>query len=105
MGRAAPLAFARDSADVAFGYRPQEEPDSRDVVELIKAAGRTELPLPRDIRDAAFCQRLVNRAAQDPGGLDILVNNAARQHPHKALKEIATDQFDWTFKTNVYTIF
>jgi NAD(P)-dependent dehydrogenase (short-subunit alcohol dehydrogenase family) len=105
MGRAAAIAFAREGADVAFGYLPAEEPDAREVVQLIEAAGQKAVPLPGDIRDEAFCKKLVDAAAGKLGGLDILVSNAARQHPQKDLAEITTEAFDWTFKTNVYAMF
>ncbi|MGX8008934.1 SDR family oxidoreductase [Mesorhizobium sp. ORM8.1] len=105
MGRAAAIAFAREGADVAFGYLPAEEPDAKEVVRLIEAAGRKALPLPGDIREEAFCQKLVEDAVVGLGGLDILVSNAARQHPQKQLADITTEAFDWTFKTNVYAMF
>ena len=105
MGRAAAIAYAREGADVAFGYLPQEESDAKDVVALIEAAGRKAVTLPGDIRDEAFCVKMVNDAAAALGGLDILVNNAARQKPHKDIAEITTELFDWTLKTNLYAMF
>ncbi|MBZ9677587.1 SDR family oxidoreductase [Mesorhizobium sp. ES1-1] len=105
MGRAAAIAFAREGADVAIGYLPAEEPDAKEVVQLIEAAGRKALPLPGDIREESFCQKLVEDAVAGLGGLDILVSNAARQHPQKELADITTEAFDWTFKTNVYAMF
>ena len=105
IGRAAAIAFAREGADVAFGYLPQEESDAREVVQLIRAAGRKAVPLPGDIRDEAFCQKLVADAVKALGGLDILVNNAARQIAAKSILDITTEHFDWTFKTNVYANF
>jgi len=105
MGRAAAIAFAREGADVAFGYLPQEESDAQEVVALIRAAGRKAVPLPGDIRDERVCRQLVADAAEALGGLDILVNNAARQIAAKTLEEITTEHFDWTFKTNVYANF
>ncbi|TPK76111.1 SDR family oxidoreductase [Mesorhizobium sp. B2-4-17] len=105
MGRAGAIAFAREGADVAFGYLPAEEPDAREVVQLIEAEGRKAVPLPGDIRDEAFCEKLVEDAVSRLGGLDILVSNAARQHPQKELAAITTEAFDWTFKTNVYAMF
>ncbi len=105
IGRAAAIAFAREGADVAFGYLPAEESDAKEVVELIRAAGRTAVPLPGDIRDEAFCQKLVADAVKGLGGLDILVNNAARQTAQKALADVTTEQFDATLKTNVYALF
>lgn len=105
MGRAAAIAYAREGADVAFNYLPAEEPDAKEVVELIRQAGRKAVPLPGDIREEAFCQRLVADAARELGGLDILVSNAAFQHPQKLITDITTEQFDRTFKTNVYAMF
>ena len=105
MGRAAAIAFAREGADVAFGYLPVEEPDAREVVQLIRDAGRKAVPLPGDIRSEEFCQRLVDDAVRELGGLDILVSNAAKQHACQSLLDISTEQFDATFKTNVYAMF
>jgi NAD(P)-dependent dehydrogenase (short-subunit alcohol dehydrogenase family) len=101
MSRAAAIAYAREGADVAINYLPVEEPDARDVIALIKAAGRTGLAIAGDIRDEAFCQELVARAVEGLGGLDIVVNNAGRQQTHASILEISTEQFDWTMKTNI----
>jgi len=105
IGRAAVIAFAREGADVAFNYLPAEEPDAREVVELIQAAGRKAYPLPGDLRDEAFCKKLVADAVERLGGLDILVNNAARQHAVASIEDITSQQFDDTFKTNIYANF
>ena len=105
IGRAAVIAFAREGADVAFNYLPQEEADAREVVQLIEQAGRKAYPLPGDIRNEEFCKKLVEDAAGKLGGLDILVNNAARQHAVPRIEDISTQQFDDTFKTNVYAMF
>jgi NAD(P)-dependent dehydrogenase (short-subunit alcohol dehydrogenase family) len=105
IGRAAAIAFAREGADVAIGYLPQEESDAREVIELIKAAGRAAVALPGDIRHEAFCTKLVDDAAKQLGGLDILVNNAGMQKSQPSILEITTEQFDATFKTNVYALF
>ena len=79
MGRAAAIAYAREGADVAINYFPSEEEDAQDVVRLIKDAGRVGLALPGDLRDEAFCGRLVENALRGLGGLDIIVSNAGRQ--------------------------
>jgi NAD(P)-dependent dehydrogenase (short-subunit alcohol dehydrogenase family) len=105
IGRAAAIAFAREGADVAFGYLPEEEEDAREVVQLIRAAGRMAVPLPGDIRSEAFCKQLVANAAKAMGGLDILVNNAGYQQAQTSILDISTEQFDATFKTNVYAMF
>jgi len=105
MGRAAAIAYAREGADVAINYLPAEEPDAQEVIALIKAAGRKAIAIPGDLRDEAFCRTLVEQAVQGLGGLDIVVNNAARQQTHESILDISTEQFDWTMKTNIYAPF
>lgn len=105
IGRAAAIAFAREGADVAINYLPPEEQDAKEVANLVKAVGRKVVLLPGDIREEAFCNQLVVDAVRELGGLDILVNNAARQISHNDLLEITTENFDDTFKTNVYAMF
>jgi len=105
IGRAAAIAFAREGADVAFNYLPAEEPDAAEVVQLIRGAGRNAVPLPGDIRDESFCQKLVADAVQALGALDVLVSNAAHQRTFASIADITTEDFDWTFKTNVYAMF
>jgi NAD(P)-dependent dehydrogenase (short-subunit alcohol dehydrogenase family) len=105
IGRAAAIAFAREGADVAINYLPQEEPDAQEVIKLIKDAGRKAVAIPGDIRDEAFCKSLVSRAVEGLGGLDILVNFAGRQHAVQSLADLTTELFDWTLKTNVYAMF
>jgi NAD(P)-dependent dehydrogenase (short-subunit alcohol dehydrogenase family) len=105
MGRAAAIAYAREGADVAINYFPSEEPDARDVIALIKQAGRAGVAIPGDLRDEAFCQRLVSEAVQKLGGLDIVVCNAARQQSKASILDISTEDFDATLKTNLYAPF
>jgi len=105
MGRAAAIAFAREGADVAINYLPAEEPDAREVIALIRAEGRKGIAVPGDLRDEHFCERLIEQAVRELGGLDILVNNAGRQQQHASLSDISTEQFDWTMKTNIYAMF
>jgi len=105
IGRAAAIAFAREGADVAFGYLPAEEEDAREVIDLIRAEGRKAIPLPGDIRDEVFCRKLVADAVDRLGGLDILVNNAGYQQARDSIADISNEQFDATFKTNVYALF
>jgi NAD(P)-dependent dehydrogenase (short-subunit alcohol dehydrogenase family) len=105
MGRAAAIAFAREGADVAINYLPVEEPDAQQVVNLIRQEGRKAIALPGDIRDEGFCRTLVERAVGQLEGLDILVNNAARQAAQASILDITNEQFDATFKTNVYAMF
>ncbi|NYI02458.1 SDR family oxidoreductase [Cupriavidus plantarum] len=105
LGRATAIAFAREGADVAINYLPAEESDAREVAQYIQQAGRKAVLLPGDIRDEPFCRQLVASAVRELGGLDILVNNAGRQQSHDSILDITTEQFDWTFKTNVYAMF
>lgn len=105
IGRAAAIAFAREGADVAINYLAVEEPDAREVVQLIEAEGRKAVAIPGDIRDEGFCGRLVAQAVESLGGLDILVNNAAKQAAQQSILDVTTEQFDATFKTNVYAMF
>lgn len=105
IGRAAAIAFAREGADVAINYLPAEEADAREVIALIRAEKRTAVAIPGDIKDESFCNDLVATAIGELGGLDILVNNAARQFSKDSILDISTAQFDETFKTNVYAMF
>jgi NAD(P)-dependent dehydrogenase (short-subunit alcohol dehydrogenase family) len=105
IGRAVAIAFAREGADVAINYLPEEAADADDVIALIKAEGKNAVALPGDIRDEAFCKSLVDNALSALGGLDILVNNAGRQQYCESLEDLTTEAFDATFKTNVYAPF
>jgi len=105
MGRAAAIAFAREGADVAISYFPTEEPDAQQVIALITKEGRVALAIPGDLRDEAFCKKLVQQAVDGLGGLDIVVSNAARQQAHDSILDISSEDFDATIKTNVYAPF
>lgn len=105
IGRAAVIAYAREGADVAINYHPDEEADAREVVKLIQDAGRKAVALPGDLRDPAFCEKLVKDAVAALGGLDILVNNAARQQTRASLADVSLEDFDATMKTNIYAPF
>jgi NAD(P)-dependent dehydrogenase (short-subunit alcohol dehydrogenase family) len=105
MGRAAAIAYAREGADVAINYLPDEEPDAQEVLALIREAGRKAVAIPGDIRNESFCRELVSRAAAELGGLDIVVSNAGRQKSSESFLDISTEEFDWTMKTNVYAPF
>lgn len=79
MGGAAAIAYAREGADVVISYYPREEPDAREVIQLIEAAGRKAIPIPGDLREEKYYQNLVAKAVAGLGGLDIVVSNAGRQ--------------------------
>ena len=105
MGRAAAIAYAREGADVAINHLPSEEPDAREVIQLIKDAGRKGASIPGDLRDEAFCRKLVADAIEQLGGLDIVVCNAGRQQSKASILELSTEDFDATMKTNIYAPF
>ena len=105
IGCAAAIAFAREGADVAIGYLPFEEADAAEVLALIRAEGRKAVAVPGDIREQAFCEAMVATAVRELGGLDILVNNAGAQQSVADLVDLTAEQFDTTFKTNVYAPF
>ncbi len=105
IGRAAAIAFAREGADVAISYLAEEQADADEVIALIEKAGVKALALPGDIKDEAVCTALVTKTVEAFGGLDILVNNAGKQQARESLLDITTQQFDDTFKTNVYAMF
>lgn len=105
MGRAAAIAYAREGADVAISYYPTEEPDAREVIELIKAEGRKGIPIPGDLREESYCTDLVRKTVESLGGLDIVVSNAGRQQQCEDLLQLTTEAFDATLKTNQYAPF
>jgi NAD(P)-dependent dehydrogenase (short-subunit alcohol dehydrogenase family) len=105
MGRAAAIAYAREGADVVISYYPTEEPDAREVVQLIQAAGRKAIPVPGDLREEKYCVDLVAKAVAALGGLDIVVSNAGRQQQCEDILKLTTEAFDATMKTNIYAPF
>lgn len=105
IGRAVAIAYAREGADVAINYLPEEESDAAEVIALIKAEGRKAIAIPGDITSESFCKSLVQQAAEQLGGLDLLVNNAGRQQFAESIRDLTTESFDATFKTNVYAMF
>ncbi|UAJ79299.1 SDR family oxidoreductase [Leifsonia sp. ZF2019] len=105
IGAAAAIAFAREGADVAIVYLPDEEVDAQAIGEQIRAAGRSALLLPGDLAEKAFAAEAVSRTVAEFGGLDILVNNAGKQVFCTDLAELPDEQFDLTMKTNVYAMF
>jgi NAD(P)-dependent dehydrogenase (short-subunit alcohol dehydrogenase family) len=105
MGRAAAIAYAREGADVAINYHPNEEEDAQQVIALIKDAGRKGVAIPGDLREESFCTELVRRAVRELDGLDILVSNAARQQSKESILDLTNEDFDATMKTNIYAPF
>jgi hypothetical protein len=105
IGRATAIAFAREGADVAISYLPEEEDDARQVVKLIENAGRRALALPGDLSQEPYCTQLVGQVAAEFGRIDVLVSNAAYQMSVESFTEISSEQFDHTMRTNVYAMF
>lgn len=105
IGRAVAIAFAREGADIAINYLPSEEKDAKEVLDLIEKSGRKAVAIPGDIKSEDFCNSMVETALKSLGGLDILVNNAAKQATQHSILDITTEQFDQTLKTNLYALF
>ena len=105
IGRAIAIAFAREGADVVISYLPDEENDASEVVAIVEAAGRKAVKLPGDIGDPAYSKQLVNTAISEFGRLDVVVNNAGYQQTHDSIADISPEEFDRTFRTNVFGTF
>src|SRR5215212_247686 len=106
IGRAIAIAFAREGADVVLSYLETEEEDADETVRWVEEAGRKAVRCPGDIRDEAACQKIIDTAVGELGGIDILVNNAAYQMAQMGgIADITTEQFDQVMKTNLYAMF
>jgi NAD(P)-dependent dehydrogenase (short-subunit alcohol dehydrogenase family) len=105
IGRAVALAFAREGADVAINYLPEEQIDAAETVSVVEEAGRRCVATPGDIQDEAFCRQLVASTARELGGLDILVNNAAYQMTHPSILEMPAAEIERVYRTNVFAMF
>lgn len=104
IGRAVALAFASEGADVAILYF-NEHRDAKETVRAVESTGRRGLAVAGDIGDERFCQRAVGRVIKEFGRVDIVVNNAAEQHPQDALEKITAKQLERTFRTNIFSFF
>lgn len=104
IGRAVAIAFAREGADVLISYLNEEE-DARETAQYIEQAGRKAVLVPGDISEESHCQEIVQKAVAEFGRIDILVNNAAFQMARESLQEIPSEEWDRTFKTNIYAMF
>lgn len=104
IGRAAAIAFAREGADVAISFLEESE-DARDTQQEVENRGRRCLLIKGDVGREAFCEKAVAQTVKQFGGLDILVNNAAEQHPQEKLEAISAKQLEQTFRTNVFAMF
>ena len=105
IGRAAAIAYAREGAAVCINYLAPESPDAQSLKALVEKEGGTLHLIPGDLKDEQFCERLVADAHERMGGLDVLVINAGKQQFQESIQDITTEQFDETYKTNVYAMF
>ncbi len=105
IGRAVAVLFAREGASVAITYLPQEQPDADETRKAIESAGAKCLAVAGDLTDPAFCDDIVEQTVRHFGKLDILVANAAHQNRKPSLEDVTDEEFDTTFKTNIYSYF
>jgi NAD(P)-dependent dehydrogenase (short-subunit alcohol dehydrogenase family) len=104
IGQSTALLFAREGADVAIVYLAEDE-DAQKTKQLVEGEGRRCLTIRGDVGDESFCRRAVDQTVKEFGKLDILVNNAAEQHPKSSLEEITAEQLEKTFRTNIFAYF
>jgi NAD(P)-dependent dehydrogenase (short-subunit alcohol dehydrogenase family) len=104
IGRAVAIAFAREGADVCIVYLNEHE-DANETKRLVEEKGRRCITIAGDVGDEAFCRQSVEQCVRELGGLDVLVNNAAEQHPQKSIEDISTEQLERTFRTNIFAMF
>jgi NAD(P)-dependent dehydrogenase (short-subunit alcohol dehydrogenase family) len=105
IGRSVALLYAREKADVAIAYLPAEQTDALETKHLVENEGRRCLLIPGDLTDPNFCKQAVEQTVRELGHLDILVSNAAHQNRKPSIEDVTDDEFDTTFKTNVYAYF
>lgn len=104
IGRAVSVLFAREGADIAIVYLDESD-DARATQNLVEAEGRTCLTIAGDVGEPSFCQSAVEKVMDRFGRIDVLVNNAAEQHPQKTIEDITPEQLERTFRTNIFGYF
>ena len=104
IGRAVAIAYAREGADVAIAYLPDEESDAQEVADWVRKAGRRVALIPGDLRDEGYCRALVARTVAELGHLDVLVNNAAAQVVNETLDDVTADDLEGCFRANVFAM-
>jgi NAD(P)-dependent dehydrogenase (short-subunit alcohol dehydrogenase family) len=104
IGKAVAIAFAREGADVLISYL-NEDPDAQETLRYVQEAGRKGVAVPGDISQEQHCQQIVQRAVDEFGHIDILVNNAAYQMSHQSIQEFTAEEIQHTFATNVFAMF
>jgi NAD(P)-dependent dehydrogenase (short-subunit alcohol dehydrogenase family) len=104
IGRAVAIAFAREGADVLIAYLNEHE-DAKETARLVEEAGRRAVLMPGDLAEPAHCRAIIDRAVQEFGKIDVLVNNAAFQMSHDSIEEIPDEEWDYTFQVNITAMF
>ena len=104
IGRAVALAYAREGADVLISYL-NEHDDARETARLVEEAGRRAILVPGNLADPAHCRAVIERAVNEFGRIDVLVNNAAFQMSHESIEDIPDDEWDYTFQVNITAMF
>lgn len=104
IGRAVALTFAREGADILFAYL-EEDADAQETIRVVEAAGRKAVAMKGDIGDETFCQRLVQRALQEFGHLELLVNNAGYQQTYQSITDIPSHEIERVYRTNILAMF
>lgn len=105
IGRAAAIAYAREGADVAINYLPEEQSDAEEVKKIIEDAGRKAVLIPGDLSDEKFCKKMVDTAVKELGGLDIMALVAGKQQSVEKIDDLTTEQFRKTYEINVFSLF
>ena len=105
IGRSVAVLYAREGADVAIVYLPEEEIDARETARHVENEGRKCLLIAGDVKDSLFCRDAVNKTVDEFGRLDVLVNNAAFQQHQESLTDITDEQLENTFRTNIFGYF
>jgi NAD(P)-dependent dehydrogenase (short-subunit alcohol dehydrogenase family) len=101
IGRAVAVLYAREGADVAISYLPEEQPDAEETCRAVESEGRRCVLIPGDLSDAKFCRDLVDQAVNELGRLDVLVSNAAHQNRKQSLDELTDEELETTFEINI----
>src|SRR5438067_6617116 len=104
IGRAVAIAYAKEGADVAIVYL-NEHSDAEETMRQVRQEGRRCIPIAGDVGDEQFCRETVERTVKEFGRLDIVVNNAAEQHPAESIEDISAEQFERSFRTNIVSFF
>lgn len=104
IGRAVAIAFAREGADVVISYLEEDE-DAQETAKYVEEAGKIAILIKGDISEESHCKKIISQTIEEFGRIDILVNNAAFQMSRESLQEIPSEEWDYTFKTNIYAMF